>query len=98
MTVKATLTADRRDEGGRGTVENREFAAFSRRIIRAHAKRVAAADPTALRDLIALQAALDTAVADAVAGLKAAGYSWAEIARETGTTRQACAQRWGQAS
>lgn len=43
---------------GKGAVENGEFAAFSRRIIRAHARRVGAADPTALRDLVELREAL----------------------------------------
>lgn len=37
---------------------------------------------------------LDEAITAAVAGLRATGYSWAEIARATGTTRQAAHARW----
>lgn len=76
-------------------VENREFAAFGRRIIRAHARRVAASDPTALRDLVAMRAALDEAIDHAAVELHAAGYSWTDIGRELGVTRQAARQRWG---
>jgi len=79
-------------------VENTEFAAFGRRIIRAHGRRVASGDVEALRDLIALAMALDTAIDDAVDGLRAFGYSWAEIGRPLGMTRQGAQQRWGGAS
>lgn len=83
---------------GKGAVENGEFAAFSRRIIRAHARRVGAADPTALRDLVELREALDTAIDDAATKLHAAGFSWTEIGNELGVSRQAARQRWGVAS
>jgi DNA-binding XRE family transcriptional regulator len=33
-----------------------------------------------------------------VAGLRRAGYSWAEIASRIGITRQAAQQRWGDTS
>ena len=38
---------------------------------------------------------LDKAISQAVTGLRAAGYSWAEIAARLGVTRQAAQQRWG---
>lgn len=38
---------------------------------------------------------LDEAIAQAVTGLREAGYSWAEIAARLGITRQAAQQRWG---
>ena len=59
------------------------------------ARRVAASDPTALRDLVAMRAALDEAIDDAAVELHAAGYSWTDIGRELGVTRQAARQRWG---
>lgn len=88
--VNATLT------GGRipRVVENSEFAAFGRRIIRAAGRRIAAGDVEALPDLAALSADLDAAIGDAVTGLRAAGYSWGEIASRLGVTRQAAHQRW----
>lgn len=90
-----TLSANRRTGSDVG---NREFTAFSRRIIRAHGRRVADSDPTALADMIALREALDAAIDDAVDGLRAAGFSWTEIAAELGVSRQAARQRWGVAS
>ncbi|MFJ1460993.1 hypothetical protein [Nocardia sp. N2S4-5] len=78
----------------RSVVENLEFAALSRRIIRAYARRVGAADPAALAELVALQNSVDEAMGKVVAGLRAAGYSWTDIARELGVTRQAARQRW----
>ncbi len=88
--VNATLT------GGQAprVVENSEFAAFGRRIIRAAGRRIAAGDVEALPDLAALSADLDAAITTAVTGLRAAGYSWGEIASRLGVTRQAAHQRW----
>lgn len=88
--VNATLTAGRSPR----VVENSEFAAFGRRIIRAAGRRIAAGDVEALPDLAALSADLDAAIGDAVTGLRAAGYSWGEIASRLGVTRQAAHQRW----
>lgn len=71
-----------------------EFGAFARRILRAMGRRCASADVEDLADLLALRAEVDTAVDTAVAGLREQGHSWTEIARATGTTRQAARQRW----
>jgi hypothetical protein len=79
----------------RDVVENDEYAAFARRIIRAHARRVATGDIQALTDLVGLSTLLDEAITDAVTGLRAHGYSWTEIADRLGITRQAAHQRWG---
>ena len=38
---------------------------------------------------------IDAAMAEAVKGLRAHGYSWAEIGYRLGITRQAAQQRWG---
>ena len=89
-TVKTGLTSGR----VRRVVENDEFAAFSRRIVAAAGRRVAAGDVDALPELAALSAAVDAAITDAVTGLRAAGYSWGEIASRLGVTRQAAHQRW----
>lgn len=89
--VKAPLTNKR----GR-YVETREFMGMIRRGIRALVRRVGdQADVEMLPDMLQLQADLDHAVVVAVAGLRARGYSWAEIAARTGTTKQAAQQRWG---
>jgi hypothetical protein len=79
----------------RDVVENDEFAAFARRIIRAHGRRVGTGDVEALRDLVALSTLLDHTIADAVTGLRAHGYSWADIGTRLGISRQAAQQRWG---
>jgi ribosomal protein S20 len=89
--VKTGLTRRRR----RRRAENDEYASFIRRVIRAHARRVAAGDVDALADMTGLATELDEAIAQAVTGLREAGYSWAEIAARLGVTRQAAQQRWG---
>ncbi|TDC43623.1 hypothetical protein [Micromonospora sp. KC213] len=94
-TVKKTLTPHLPRQKRREVVENDEFAAFARRIIRAHGRRVATGDVEALRDLTALSADLDQAISEAVIGLRAFDYSWAEIGSRLGISRQAAQQRWG---
>ena len=79
-------------------VENSEFTAFSRRVLRAAGRRIASGDVDALPELAALSAELDAAIGDAVTGLRAAGYSWGEIAARLGVTRQAAHQRWASTS
>ena len=91
-TVKARLTANR----PRRVVENDDYGAFARRILTAYARRVASGDVEALAQMTALAADLDAAIGQAVTGLRRVGYSWAEIGRRLGITRQAAQQRWGQ--
>jgi hypothetical protein len=90
-TVKNPLTPNQR---GR-LVENDEYAAFARRILRAYARRVADSDVEALTLMLGLSAEIDDAIAQAVTGLREFGYSWAEIGSRLGITRQAAQQRWG---
>ena len=89
--VKRALTPKRR----RDVVENDEYAAFARRIVRAYARRVATGDIEALADMTTLAADIEAAIRVAVIGLRNFGYSWADIAARLGITRQAAQQRWG---
>ena len=91
--VKASLTPKRRAR----VVENDQYAAFVRRVIAAYSRRVAAGDIDAISDMTSIAAKLDDAISQAVTGLRAAGYSWADIAGRLGVTRQAAQQRWGRA-
>lgn len=77
--------------------ETAEFDAFARRILRAYSRRVAAGDVEALASLTALSAELDAVTRLAVAGLRAKpySYSWDEIARRLGVSKQAAQQRYG---
>lgn len=79
----------------RRVVENDKFAEFARRVLRAYARRVAEGDIEALHGLRQLSSDVDAAMATAVAGLRRFGYSWSEIARRIGVTRQAAQLRWG---
>jgi hypothetical protein len=90
-TVNTALTAKR----ARPVVENDAYAAFARRILAAYARRVATGDIEALIAMTGLAADIDTALREAVTGLRAFGYSWAEIGSRLGITRQAAQQRWG---
>jgi hypothetical protein len=89
--VKAGLTPKRR----RRQVENDEYGAFVRRVLRAYARRVGGGDVEALVLMANLADEIDTAIAEAVKGLRGCGYSWAEIGARLGITRQAAQQRWG---
>ncbi len=91
-TVNRELTPNRRI---RRVVENDDYAAFTRRVIAAQGRRIATGDVEALPALLALSEELDRAIDTAVAGLRACGYSWTEIASRIGVTRQAAQQRWG---
>lgn len=91
FTVKATLTRKRPPKA----VENDEYAAFLRRVIRAFGRRIASGDIDALADATFLSGQLDTVIHTAVTGLRAKGYSWADIGRQLGVTRQAAQQRFG---
>ncbi len=100
--VNSALTPNRVSGGSRPSgprrrdvVENDEYAAFTRRIVRAYARRVATGDVEALTHMVALSSVLDDAITEAVTGLRSHGYSWAEIAARLGITRQAAQQRWG---
>ncbi len=93
-TVKTTLTPK-----CAGRVRgNDEYAAFARRVLRAYARRVATGDVEALTLMTDLAEEIDSAIGQAVKGLRAFGYSWAEIGSRLGITRQAAQQRWGRAS
>jgi hypothetical protein len=90
--VNPALTGNRRS---RPRVENDDYAAFTRRIIAAHGRRIAAGDIERLRDLVTLAEEVDHATTVAVTGLRRTGFSWTEIANRLGITRQAAQQRWG---
>jgi DNA-directed RNA polymerase specialized sigma24 family protein len=90
-TVNQRLTRNRR----RAVVENDEYAAFARRILRAYSRRIATGDIEALTLLLQLGDEIETATRNAVIGLRDFGYSWAEIAKRLGVTRQAAFKRWG---
>lgn len=77
------------------TTEFDEFAAFARRILRAAGRRVADRDIAGLGALVGLREELDTATRLAVAKLRAAEFSWADIGRELGITKQGAFQRYG---
>jgi hypothetical protein len=90
-TVNTALTSNR----ARPAVENDGYAAFTRRVLRAYARRIAEGDIDSLSLMTSLAADIDQAIAQAVTGLRTQGYSWAEIGSRIGVTRQAAQQRWG---
>ena len=84
MTAKRRYRAD----------ENDEYAAFLRRVIAAYSRRVAAGDIEAITTVAALADHLEDATRQAFTGLRAFGYSWADIALRLGITRLGAQQRW----
>ena len=89
--VKKPLTSKRPYR----VVENDEYAAFLRRVIRAYSRRVADGDIEAIAAMNRLANDLEEATRQAIAGLRDMGYSWADIGMRLGITRQGAQQRWG---
>jgi hypothetical protein len=94
---KDTVKPGLRRKRAKRVVENDQFDAFARRILRAYARRVAAGDVEALRSLAGLASDVDALTRLAVAGLRKSPYrySWSEIADRLGVTRQAAQMRYG---
>jgi hypothetical protein len=92
-TVKTRLTPQRRKRH----VENDEYAAFARRVLRGYGRRIASGDVDAIADLDGLLGEVEAALSRAVTGLRDNGYSLAEIGLRLGVTRQAVHQRWADA-
>ncbi len=78
----------------RHVVENKAFAAFAGRIVRAFSRRVAAGDVEALPDLVGFSRLVDEQIAAAVLGLREFGYGWDEIASRLGVSKDAVCARW----
>jgi AraC-like DNA-binding protein len=74
-----------------------EFGKFVRRVVRAYSRRVGDRDIEALAGLHALQLDVDAALEEAVQKLRDADYSWADIGRQLGLTRQGAQQKFRRA-
>lgn len=83
----------------RGPGDVQDFAAFTRRIMRAYRRRADAGElePADLADLLAIRLELDATLTAAVVAVKVAGYSWSEVAEATGTAKQSAHERWSPA-
>lgn len=88
MTDVAELSAEVR-------LEPEPYAAFARRIIRALGRHCETHDPWQLVHLRTVADELAATTTAAVLALHAQGYSWADIARPLGITRQAAQQTYG---
>lgn len=77
-------------------VENTEYTAFARRIIRAHGRRIAEGEPVDLAEMVALRKEMDAVILQAVQGMREThGWSWAQIGDALGITRQAAQITYG---
>lgn len=78
------------------TYEAPDMAAFMKRTAKAMARRAAEGDLEALAAMREVQVALTEALAAGAAGAHEFGYSWTEVGREMGISRQAARQQFGQ--
>ena len=78
----------------RRPVDNDDYAAFAARIIAAQARRVAKGDIDAVADMARLADELDYRTRVAIHGLLDKGYSWTDVGRALGISRQGARQRW----
>ena len=77
------------------TYEAPEMGAMLGRMMRAMARRAAEGDTEVLSVLVEVEKALGEAKAEAARGAHTFGYSWTEVGRELGITRQAARQMYG---
>lgn len=80
---------------GRPDVELAEYLGMVKRILRAAGRRAGDGDEVDLTDLVQLREHMETAIASAVAGQRAAGASWSRIGAGLGVTRQSAHERYG---
>lgn len=85
----------------RRAYESPDMAAFVRRTMRAMVRRAEAGDLEVMSALQSIRDAVDAAMVDAAEGLRTQdanghAYSWTDIGRELGVTRQTAQQRFGQ--
>lgn len=93
--VHVSLTGQSAKE--KKVVETPEFVKFARRILRAAARRVGDRDIEGLTELVMLRSEIDAAIDTAVLNLRSADggqYSYTDIGRVLGITRQAAQQRF----
>lgn len=76
-------------------VDNNAYTKFVLRIVRALGRRVADTDTAQLPYLHAIAIEAEAALAAAVRSLRANGYTWAEVGRDLGMTRQGAYKRFG---
>ena len=72
-----------------------DFLGMVRRIVKAAGQRVGSADVDELQALVAIRADLDTAIVEAVRGLRRSGVTWQDVGDVLGTSRQAAEQYFG---
>jgi hypothetical protein len=75
-------------------IDTDAYLRMTARIVSGAGRRVADADPEDLAALLKLRDAVDQAILQAVAGLRASGCTWQDIGDAIGTTRQAAIMRW----
>ena len=92
---KLRATIANRPKRPRRETETMDYVKAAERFIRSAGRRVGESDEHELRELLHLQEAFDAAVAEAVAGQRTYGKSWAAIGLAAGTSREAAFQRWG---
>ena len=78
-----------------GRIETDEYGRRIRKLLAAYGRRVGEGDIEELAGLAGLADELEAIIADAVAELRTWDYSWADIGRVLGITRQAAQQRFG---
>jgi hypothetical protein len=76
------------------SVETPDYAAMLRRMVRAYGRRVAQESPEDLAEMLSVVDELERALRAAVAGQREAGFSWAEIGRGLGVTKQTAFARF----
>lgn len=94
--IYAEQRASRTQEETDSVTDNEKFCDAVERMVLAMGRRVASGDIAGLTALARLRSAVDVATKSAVTALRAEHeYSWADVARPLGITRQSAQERFG---
>jgi hypothetical protein len=78
--------------------ENGDYAGFLLRVIRSYGRRVAAGGLEDLTVMLSCHKAMGSAVCDAIRTARdEQGWTWADVGRAAGVTRQSAHERWSSA-
>lgn len=94
LTARGVGKRGGRRRARREAPEAPEVGAAARRFARALARRAAEGDTEALEELVALRGEVEACIVSAARNLHRFNYSWTDIGRVLGMTRQAARQRF----
>jgi hypothetical protein len=92
---RGATSRSKRSRRPKRTWESPQMAAMVARVSRSMTRRAAEGDVEALTALVQMREAVDAATVLSARALHDFGYTWADVGRELGVSRQAALKRFG---